>query len=788
MSSTFLGLNTAYTGLQASNAALNTTANNIANVESEGYSRQQVQTQAANPIRSFTTYGCVGAGVDTLAIERVRDIFYDEKFWENNSKLGEYEIKDYYMDIIQKYYKDDDRVKGFNKIFDEFYDALAELAKTPGDVTVRQQAIGFANNLCTYFNEMYTNLQKLQTDVNHEMKVNADRISSISQEICALNKQINVIEMNTGAMANELRDQRDLMVDELSKIIDVDVEEIDIIDTNSPLRDTGGTRYVVKICGQTLVDGNSYKTLTCVPRENSENVNQTDVNGLYDIYFTGEGEWTSQDYRDQGDALNIYGGTTGGKLAGLIQMRDGNNGEQFAGTVAEVNTTAQKVTVEVSADYLTDLNKLNLSQTGGIITIGDTRYYYDKWTYRFSVNLIGSTIESAGGELDPKANLKDTLGITEGSKITINGKNDQKTIIQIGGEKQEGSDVVVVNSINDLKDKLKDYGINVNYDNKNQRLILSANLSVNDYDGLDALVKLGIATRDQLKEYHGLTDKSEDDLSEDEKALLKNAANSEDNGTYTYEFELNKKKNKGNNVTVFAATQKLSATIGPDIEYQGIPYYLSQMNEWVRMFSTAYNNIMKSGVQDNGAAGLGLFTCENASGKEYTFFDGSSKDTVSLEKKMTDGGYSIVVEQDADSYYQLTAGNFKIVDAILKDANKLATRTEQYTGDDHNDVVRSLIDLRTNTKKMSFRGCCADQYLVCMLGDVALNAQRAETFKDNYKIMANTISNQRLSVSGVDNDEEAVNLTKFQQGYNMASKMIQVLTEVYDRLILQTGV
>lgn len=647
MSSTFLGLNTAYTGLQAANAALNTTANNIANVESEGYSRQQVQTQAAMPIRAFTTYGCVGAGVDTLAIERVRDIFYDEKYWENSSKLGEYEIKDYYMDTIQKYYKDDDRVKGFNKIFDEFYDSLEELAKNPGDITVRQQAIGYANNLCTYFNDMYTNLQKLQTDINHEMKVNVDRINSISQEVCALNKQINVIEMNTGVMANELRDQRDLMIDELSRIIDVDVEEIDIIDTNSPLRDTGGTRYVVKICGQTLVDGNSYKTLTCVPRENSENVNQTDVKGLYDIYFAGDEKWTSQEYRDQGDALNVYGGTTAGKLAGLVQMRDGNNGEQFAGTVANVDTKSQKVTVEVSADYLTDLNKLNLSQNGGIITIGDTRYYYKNWTYNY--------VEDDNGK-----------------------------------------------------------------------------------------------------------------------------------GTCTFEFDLDVEKNKGNNVTVFAATQELSATIGPDIQYQGIPYYLSQMNEWVRMFATAYNNIMKTGVQDNGDAGLGLFTCENADGEEYTFFDGSSKKTVSYEK--TDGVDKITVKQDDDSYYQLTAGNFKIVDDILNHAEKLATRTEQYTGPDHNDVVKSLIDMKTNTKVMSFRGCSADQYLVCMLADVALNAQRAETFKDNYEIMGNTISNQRLSVSGVDNDEEAVNLTKFQQGYNMASKMIQVLTEVYDRLILQTGV
>lgn len=644
MSSTFLGLNTAYTGLQASNAALNTTANNIANVETKGYSRQTVQTQAANPIRSFTTYGCVGAGVDTLAIERVRDIFYDEKYWENNSKLGEYEIKDYYMGTIEEYYKDDDSVKGFNQIFEEFYKALEELAKNPADITVRQQAIGFGNNLCTYFNDMYTNLQKLQTDVNHEIKVDVDRINSISQEIAALNKQINVIEMNTGAMANELRDQRDLMVDELASLVDVDVEEIDIIDTNDPLRDTGGTRYCIKICGQTLVDGNSYKTLTCVPRDNHENVNQTDVNGLYDIYFAGDEKWTSQEYRDQGEALNIYGGTAGGKLSGLIQMRDGNNGEQFAGKVTSVDAAAQKLTVQVDKDYLTDLNKLNLAQNGGVITVGNTRYYYKSWSYKY-------TEDGNGG------------------------------------------------------------------------------------------------------------------------------------GTCEYTFELDTEKNKSNTVTSYAATQKLDATIGPNIQYQGIPYYLAKMNEWTRMYSTAYNKIMQQGVLDNGEQGRSLFTGSTADGGEYSF----TSATVSVEKTGIAGNV-ISINEDTECYFQLTAGNFKIADDILKDANLLATRSEQYTGDDHNDIVKSLIDMKTNPKVMSFRGCSADQYLVCMLGDVALNAQRATTFKDNYKIMSNTIENQRLSVSGVDNDEEAVNLTKFQQGYNMASKMIQVLTEVYDRLILQTGV
>ena len=79
MASQFFGLNIGYTGLLASNAALNTAANNIANVETEGYSRQGIHSEAAEALRVFTTYGCAGAGVETLSIERIHDEFYDNK-------------------------------------------------------------------------------------------------------------------------------------------------------------------------------------------------------------------------------------------------------------------------------------------------------------------------------------------------------------------------------------------------------------------------------------------------------------------------------------------------------------------------------------------------------------------------------------------------------------------------------------------------------------------------------------------------------------------------------------
>lgn len=98
---------------------MNTTSNNIANVQTEGYSRQQVTQQAANALRVFQTYGCAGAGVETLAIERVRDEFYDGRFWDNNAQLGEYDMKQYYMQQLETYFDDDGKSTGFKTIFDQ---------------------------------------------------------------------------------------------------------------------------------------------------------------------------------------------------------------------------------------------------------------------------------------------------------------------------------------------------------------------------------------------------------------------------------------------------------------------------------------------------------------------------------------------------------------------------------------------------------------------------------------------------------------------------------------------
>ena len=103
-------------------------------------------------------------------------------------------------------------------------------------------------------------------------------------------------------------------------------------------------------------------------------------------------------------------------------------------------------------------------------------------------------------------------------------------------------------------------------------------------------------------------------------------------------------------------------------------------------------------------------------------------------------------------------------------------------------MIEELNDLSSDKDKMSFRGSSASEFLQCILSDVALNSKRAQVFCQSFMDIAYTVDTQRNSISGVDEDEEAINLVKYQNGYNLACKMVQTLTEVYDRLILQTGV
>lgn len=706
MASQFFGLNIAYKGLTAANASLNTTANNISNTQTKGYSRQEVVTKAAEPLRVFANYGCAGAGVDALYVERIRDEFYDNKYWNAQSNNGHYESLEYYSKIIETQFTDDKAHVGFSTIFDQFRIAgLQETMKTAHDESAKKQFIGFAGQLTDYFNNTYAELMSTQEDCNQEIKTQIDRINSIAAEIVSLNKQINTLEIGGNSPANELRDARTLLVDELGKLVSVSTKEIHVMDPNDPDQETNVTRYIVTIGGgELLVDGYETRELECVARATYEKINQTDAEGLYDV------RWVNEE-----SSFGLQSPVLGGTLQGLVEMRDGNNNENFNGIASKPSGTVTiiedipayyddfgnyippKKNVPVSHDTITlrpdprdkfmfDLNKSNLPESGGIIRIDGKEFHYDSWSV---------AIDSNG-----------------------------------------------------------------------------------DYEYTFVL---------------------------------------------SHETALNPERLGGVNV---GATR---VEIGDAIDYQGIPYYMNQMNEWVRTFSQKFNDTLRSGYTADGDIGMDLFTGEVAGSNEQWLFgedmrydtdynhfqttldaqnavrqrlglanvsyiticgSAASRPYLTKAEDTQLAGQNTGLQYGYDSYYKLTAGNFQIKSFLEDDPKRLATKTERNKtdGESQYDLLEELQLVMTDKNKMSFRGCNASEFLQCVMADVALNTSNANTLSSNYTNISKSIDNQRISISGVDEDEEAINLVKFQNSYNLASRMIQTLTEVYDRLITQTGV
>lgn len=616
MASTFFGLDIAYTGVQAANAKLNTTANNIANVDTKGYTRQEATQVASDALRISQSYGMAGTGVTVTDINQVRNEFYDVKYWQSQTNLGQYDMKMYYMYQIEDYFTDKDTVEGFEPIFSAMFDSLEEVYKQAGTPSTKTQFIGAAGDLCEYFNAQATNLEKLQLGVNEEIKNKVDEINSIAEQIATLNKQINTIEVNH-LRANELRDKRNLLIDQLSKIVDVEVRETPIYTTPGGTEKSGIYTYEVSIAGgQILVQGYEYNTLECVARSAEEKVNQSDADGLFEIKWSN-----TMDF-------NLYGANLGGELKGLIEVRDGNNEEYFHGTTKGVKDNGDgtyTVTIEVpNKDYLTDMNKCTLPDSGQL-TLVNTKYKY------------------SGFEFD--------------------GTNPP---------------------------------------------------------------------------------------------------------TYTFKIE----RDAGQaDPTIFDGKE---ASVGTKIDYQGIPYYQEQMNEWVRIFAKAMNDIEKTAVDEEGNPAEVLFTAKDkVNGTEIKFDD-----------SLADNKYK---SSDSD-YYRLTAGNLSINNEMVKDASKFGTTVDIKKGGDAQDVTELLLTVQDDKNKVNFRGCSAKEFLQCITSDIALSANNAKTFTENYTNINKSVSQTRLSISGVDNDEEALHLVKFQEAYNLSAKVMQIMTEIYDRLILQTGV
>ena len=618
MPSTFFGLNIAASAINAFQAAINTTANNVSNVQTKGYSKQVANREASEAIRVHQKYGTVGSGVTTTSITAVRSTYYDTKYWNNQSSVGHYDTKLEYLNQIENYFIDEgDAEPGFSTIFANMFNQMNALTSNAGDENRRKNFISQAQVFTSYFHDVANGLNDLQKDCNEQVKALVQTINASASKIAALNKQINVIELE-GGTANELRDQRALIIDELSEIVPVTVQETPVANSNYPEMYLGGTNFVVKIDGQTLVNTFEYKSLSCVPREYK--VNQTDADGLYDIVWS-----------DTKANFNMNSYSMSGSLKAIMEVRDGNNAENLQGQV----TSASPYSISVKPSTMTTVESMTMASEG-IITVRNKEYHYTGFEAELDEN---------GNVVSYKFTMEDNMDATEIGGIT-------------------GS----------------------------------------------------------------------------------------------------------------------QSRVGATIDCMGIPYYMSQMSEFVRNFAERFNAYQLEGVDLNGNPMGTFFVATSHDGEEFDFSDQTvNKDGV------TDS--SSVITATSSSYYQLTAFNFNVADASVRDSSRFST-TKDVTGEDvdidAHDIIDAMLKLQSDVKM--FRGNSAEGFLSCIYTDITVDTNEVEMFSRNFNDIASAITNQRLSLSGVDEDEEGLDMLKFRNAYNLAARMMQCMQQMYDKLINETGV
>ena len=258
MRSTFAGLNTMVRGIQNNQLSLDTTGHNITNASTEGYSRQRVDSAATNYQERPSLYGgvYVGGGVDVVALNRARNIYADKQYWSENSAQNLYKTYKTNFDKVETIFNDSKKT-GILNAMQQFYSAWVNLSDYASDAASRTAVITKGNNLV---DRIKTAAKQLQGQIGaqyEEIGIQLGKLNGLTKEVARLNKSIMLSE-TSGARANDLRDQRDLLVDRISEITNVNVYE-----------ESNG-QYTVVSNGMSLVQRENSLTLEMSPPMNNE--------------------------------------------------------------------------------------------------------------------------------------------------------------------------------------------------------------------------------------------------------------------------------------------------------------------------------------------------------------------------------------------------------------------------------------------------------------------------------------------------------------------------------------
>jgi flagellar hook-associated protein 1 FlgK len=280
MSSLNASLSTALSGLMAEQGALEATTNNVANVNTPGYSREQAVLVTSDPV--VVDPLTFGTGVTLQSVESIRDPILESQIQQQTQVQGQFSTLASALQQTQVNFTASTSDIGTS--ISNFFDSINQLSTNPSDLSLRQGVLTAAGNLATSFNTTASNLMQQQTSLDLSVVQTVGQINQLTQQIGQLNGQISNLE-NVGESAGTFVDQRTQAIDQLSALVDVSVIPSD------------NTLTLTTANGTPLVTGQqSFQLQT-----------QTNSAGMHDVYSQG---------------ADITSSITSGQLGGTLEARD----------------------------------------------------------------------------------------------------------------------------------------------------------------------------------------------------------------------------------------------------------------------------------------------------------------------------------------------------------------------------------------------------------------------------------------------------------------------------------
>ncbi|MCD6569523.1 MAG: flagellar hook-associated protein FlgK [Deltaproteobacteria bacterium] len=427
-------LNIARWSLYASQLAVEVTSHNIANANTPGYSRQSLRVSANYPITMGP--GQIGTGITAKEIFRAYDQFINEQICEKRSDYYYWDAQKWSLEEIEMIFNESGGY-GINYLMSEFWNAWGDLVNNPDGVPEREALSAKTNNLIQAIRNIDYNLRSYQRHLDSNIRGCVDKTNTIIDQIADLNLQISSIEIDGMINANDLRDQRDMLVEELSGYMDISYYE----------EEQSGQLMVYVLGGTPLVLGKDSYSLS---------YERNSSTGYTDIFWNDI----------SGRTVNITNKLDGGKIAGWVDVRD----NKIDSYLDSMNTLTEELIWQVNSLHSEGVGLKSVSEMTGTVEISDPNISIATAGYSFSDKFQAGDFDIV--VYDSDGNVVGRNSVSLAANATAND-----LITAIGGVGNMNAEIDSDNKLHIYADSGYTFAINPNSssDSNNALAILGVN-------------------------------------------------------------------------------------------------------------------------------------------------------------------------------------------------------------------------------------------------------------------------------------------------------------------------